>query len=818
MWEAFMATIYGTSGDDLRNGGAEDDIIYGGEEGSDQSAGNGNDTLNGNDGNDQLYGGGGNDSLSGGAGPDYLDGGAGNDSLSGGAGYDNLFGRDGNDTLDTGADGGQASGEAGDDSLTGGAGQDYLDGGAGSDTLDGGDGSDYLVDGDSGGSAAFDLLFGGEGDDNLTSYAGPDSIDGGGGNDTVTLYRDSATDDLTAEFADPGIETPVSDGTTVVNVEAINFYAGSGNDTITTGAGSDQLYGGGGDDSLSGGAGYDLLRGDDGSDTLDTGADGGQAYGEAGDDLLIGGAGSDYLDGGAGNDSLSGGAGYDLLYGGDGNDTLDTGTDGGQASGEAGDDSLTGGAGQDYLDGGAGSDTLDGGDGSDYLYGDSGSDTATYAGRSTDFTVTPDGSGGHTVTDDNPDDGLNEGADYLNGIEWLYFAGDDTWLFIGDNPSVPVAIADENETFEGDTISGNVLGNDSDADGDPLSVSAVNGVGANVGTQITLPSGALLTLNADGTYTYDPNGAFDSLNEGQSTNDAFSYTVTDGKGGLATASVSIRINGDVNPPPPPDNTAPVAGDDGNATDEHTAVNGSVLGNDSDADGDPLAVSAVEGSSANVGTQITLVSGALLTLNADGSYSYDPNGQFEALNDGESALDSFTYTVSDGKGGSDTATVTITINGVTDEPPPPPPSGELITGTRGNDRLKGGSGDDTIRGLDGNDQLKGCDGKDDLAGGCGNDTIWGGSGNDRIAGGKGNDHLHGGEGADIFVFEKKCGKDIVEDFGPGDRIDLSAFCFDGLGDLHMRQAGQHVIIDLGCQSSITLQWTKLKDLDAGDFNF
>jgi len=49
-----------------------------------------------------------------------------------------------------------------------------------------------------------------------------------------------------------------------------------------------------------------------------------------------------------------------------------------------------------------------------------------------------------------------------------------------------------------------------------------------VGSQITLASGALLTLNSDGTYIYDPNGAFDSLLPGQSGTDTFDYVITGG--------------------------------------------------------------------------------------------------------------------------------------------------------------------------------------------------------------------------------------------------------------------------------------------------
>jgi len=91
----------------------------------------------------------------------------------------------------------------------------------------------------------------------------------------------------------------------------------------------------------------------------------------------------------------------------------------------------------------------------------------------------------------------------------------------------------------------------------------------------------------------------------------------------------------------------------------------VLINDYDAEGDALSVVAVNGSLPGVGTPVTLASGALVTLNADGSFSYDPNAQFESLDVGESTTDSFNYTVSDGNGNNDSTTVTITINGAED---------------------------------------------------------------------------------------------------------------------------------------------------------
>ncbi|SER06556.1 VCBS repeat-containing protein [Nitrosomonas sp. Nm51] len=223
-----------------------------------------------------------------------------------------------------------------------------------------------------------------------------------------------------------------------------------------------------------------------------------------------------------------------------------------------------------------------------------------------------------------------------------------------NNP--PVAQDDAFATDEDTSVSGNVLvdngnGADSDPDGDTLSVSST-GV-------IATALGASVTVNADGTFDYDPNGQFESLDDTESTTDSFAYTLSDGNGGTDTATVSITINGV--------NDAPVAQPDSVSTDEDTILNGNVLndngnGADSDVEGDVLSVTA---------ENITTAAGALVTLNADGTFSYDPNGQFEALNDGKSAVDSFTYTLSDGDL-TDTETVTVTVNGITDVPVNNPP--------------------------------------------------------------------------------------------------------------------------------------------------
>jgi len=150
----------------------------------------------------------------------------------------------------------------------------------------------------------------------------------------------------------------------------------------------------------------------------------------------------------------------------------------------------------------------------------------------------------------------------------------------------------------------------------------------------------------------------------------------------------------------------VAVDDVAGTTEDVVLNDTVFTNDSDADGPALTVSAVNGVAADVGTQVTLASGALLTLNADGTYSYDPNGVFNHLAGPGSggtnltATDSFTYTLLNGN----TATVTITITGVDSE-------GDVAVGDSSDNVLSGGDGDDTLIGGGGNDTLNGGGGSD-----------------------------------------------------------------------------------------------------------
>jgi VCBS repeat-containing protein len=169
-----------------------------------------------------------------------------------------------------------------------------------------------------------------------------------------------------------------------------------------------------------------------------------------------------------------------------------------------------------------------------------------------------------------------------------------------------------------------------------------------------------VTNNGDGTFTYDPNGAFEALRAGQTATDQFLYTVTDAAGVSSTATVTITITGQNDPP--------VAANVSGAVLEHgpaTTVTASYT--------DPHA-GDTHTFSVDLATDQTL--GKVIN-NGDGTFSYDPNGAFEALRAGQTATDQFLYTVTDAAGASSTATVTITVTGQNDPPVAAAVSGAVL---------------------------------------------------------------------------------------------------------------------------------------------
>jgi VCBS repeat-containing protein len=333
-----------------------------------------------------------------------------------------------------------------------------------------------------------------------------------------------------------------------------------------------------------------------------------------------------------------------------------------------------------------------------------------------------------------------------------------------------------------------VLANDTDSALYSLSVDQLNGAGGTPPLHGTSAMGATITINADGSFSYDPTSSatLRSLAQGQTATDTFTYRANDGHGGTGTATVTMTVSGtlpqtpvlsgiepsalqydagttpaavtqtlainnpqastlagakvtigsglvpsedslaftnqngisgsydsssgvlaltgtasvadyqaalrsvtfrdangsnpttgprtisfqvndgassnnlsnvesrsvDVNP-----NPSPLAGAVAATTDKNTAIDINVLASASDPDGDSLRVASV-GPTGTKGT---------VSIEPNGSVHYDPNGQFQSLQQGESATDTFTYRVSDGYHESSTATVTVTITGINAAP-------------------------------------------------------------------------------------------------------------------------------------------------------
>ncbi len=183
----------------------------------------------------------------------------------------------------------------------------------------------------------------------------------------------------------------------------------------------------------------------------------------------------------------------------------------------------------------------------------------------------------------------------------------------------PVAVADNASVDEDGTVLIDVLLNDSDVDGDVLAV-----------TGFTQGSHGSSTQEGDA-LRYTPAADYNGT-------DSFSYDISDGNGGVNTATVTVTVNA-VNDPP-------VAQPDSAALDEDGSVLVDVLANDSDPDGDAVALSGFSQGGNGAVTQ----DGAALRYTPDANY----NGS-----------DSFSYVIADGQGGADTASVFLTVRAVVD---------------------------------------------------------------------------------------------------------------------------------------------------------
>ena len=384
----------------------------------------------------------------------------------------------------------------------------------------------------------------------------------------------------------------------------------------------------------------------------------------------------------------------------------------------------------------------------------------------------------------------------------------------------PIANDDTAETDEDVILTDiDVLGNDTDPDGDPLTVT---GASASNGT---------VTINGDGTLNYDPDPDFNG-------DDTITYTVDDGNGGTDTGEVVVTVV--------PVNDDPVANDDTATTPADTLLEDiPVLDNDTDVDGGPLTVT---GAGAPNGT---------VTVNSDGTLDYQPDPGFigddtitydisdglggtdsgqvivsvtdgdgntppVAVDDAESTdvgtpvpvdvlgndsdpdgdaitvtdvtdgafgtatvtgpgtieytpnpgftgEDTVTYTIDDGNGGTDTADVIITVGSGL-------PLDGVVEGTNGDDTIDVGyTGDPEGDVVDGGDNIFDPDPEaaddDIIEAGGGNDVVEAGEDDDVVFGGTGDDTVDGGEGDDTLRGEQ--GEDVIDGGDGNDEIDGGA---------------------------------------------
>jgi len=373
-WTGFEKVMLGAGSDTVKassttvlvDGGAGNDIMTGSTGATTYMGGLGDDQITGGSGNETIEGGGGNDTLRGGDGDDVLSGGPGNNTLYGGTG---------NDILKPGiyigplplAGTNYAYGEYGDDVMYDTWGNVTLDGGAGDDTFYSVSGLSTIINRYR--TTGTQIMNGGIGNDKFILNSYPVQVNGGDGIDTIT-FANPAFSFVSNQIVQSGLVTiTVSYSGTTTSIQNVTFATtayttgmmSSGVENFTVGTGSDARL---------------------------------VALGDAANNAFTGSNGSDNLVGNGGNDVLAGNGGADTLRGGIGNDTL------------------LGGDGNDYIEGGAGNDFIDGGAGTDRLE----------LGKAlSEFTVTSNGDGTVTLTDNSATG--NIGTDVVTRTETFLGSG-----------------------------------------------------------------------------------------------------------------------------------------------------------------------------------------------------------------------------------------------------------------------------------------------------------------------------------------------------------------------------------------------------------
>ena len=398
----------------------------------------------------------------------------------------------------------------------------------------------------------------------------------------------------TTQAGDLRIQNQNARTDTVLDAQAVNFNGGAGDETINGAALDDTLSGNGGNDKVFGFGGNDQLRGGGGNDKL---------YGQTGRDTLLGGSGDDLLDGGEQDDQLEGGRGNDDLVGGVGSDTY---------SYEFGD----------------GSDTV-----TEAANTPADSDTLVFQDlNATDVRFQKFGADTQIVLSDGSIITL-KGQETGGGVEKVVFANgqqlDRNGIINAEVNRAPVAVDDTAANVAEDALSfiipfASILGNDTDADLDTLSITAVSN-----------PIGGTVQIVAGQGVRFTPAANFNGPA-------SFEYTVSDGRNGSDIGKVSFTVTAV--------NDAPTTTPANVSTNEDTQFVGQVAA--TDVDGDALTYTVATGAqAAQHGT---------VTVNALGQYTYTPALNFNGT-------DSFVIKVSDGIAPPVDAVINVTVNPINDAP-------------------------------------------------------------------------------------------------------------------------------------------------------
>ena len=431
------------------------------------------------------------------------------------------------------------------------------------------------------------------------------------------------------------------------------IYGHEGNDYLDGLDGNDTLYGGAGADTLAGGSGVDIFAyeaaGDAGDTIVDFDAAGGEKIDVLGIFENITGFASAYaftggyiraaqnnydvdifidVDGSAGSSASEVLLAklLDVQVGDIGSGSFilpDSGT-----VGTSGNDTITGTAADDVIYGLAGNDSLSGEGGSDTLYGDEGNDTLS--GGAGDDTLNG-GAGNDTSYGDDGDDTF-----YIGTGENQLYGGNGADIFVIDENSFdasasPYSNVDYIHDF--DVGEGDVISIDS------ILLGYIPGTSAITNFVLLAP-----TTGGDTRVYVDRDGTSGAYGWGI-TSWLENVNLSDEQALLNSGNLQVTIN-----------AFPVADDDSFSGTEDQNITGNLLvdngsGADSDPDGDPLHVQEE--------TKATVQGGSVAILSS-GSFVYTPAADFEGT-------DSFGYTLHDDRGGTDTATATLSVSNVNDAP-------------------------------------------------------------------------------------------------------------------------------------------------------